>query len=160
MKSNLNVKCKMAKLSAIGLLVAMPVSAIAAATASFNVRGELVATCAFLSTGSVSFTLDPSVGGTINGTVIQPTFWCTKGTIYTISDDSGLHESGTQRRLMNTATTPSYIPYSFTYTNTGTGGGKGATVSMNIGSIVLQSDYINAPEGADYTDTVTLTLTP
>lgn len=145
--------------SALNFLI-IPISAIADISTSINVRGEIIATCKFVTAGAITFTLDPSVGGTVYGSITQPTFWCTKGTAYTISDDKGLHSSGTQRRLKNTATPATYIPYSFSYTNSGTGNGGSNALSMNISSAILQGDYTNAPEGSDYSDIVTLTLNP
>ncbi|HEX9191762.1 MAG TPA: spore coat protein U domain-containing protein [Candidatus Deferrimicrobiaceae bacterium] len=139
-------------------LVAMAGSAMADTT-TVAVSATVTGTCRFLSTGTISFALDPSSGGVANGTVGQPTFWCTRGTNFTITDDDGLWESGTTHRMRHATVTTEYIPYSFTYTSTGTGGGRGTTVTMDIASQVLNADFINALAGS-YADTVTLTITP
>ncbi len=152
----------MKKFSAFGIAVTiLTLTALAEAdNTSVGVTAQISATCKFVTAGAISFTLDPSVGGTVYGTITQPTFWCTNGTVYTISDDYGFHNSGTQRRLKNTASPATYIPYSFSYTNSGTGKGRSNSLSMNIASTVLEGDYINAPDGSDYSDTVMLTLNP
>ena len=144
-------------LAAIGFLAAAS-GAMAADTASVAVSATVTGTCKFNSGGTLSFTLDPSTGGAVTGTVSQPAFWCTKGATYTLSDDDGLNKSGTTHRMKH-ATLTEYIPYSFTYTTTGTGTGKSAAITMDIASTVAEADYINASAGS-YTDTVTLTIAP
>ncbi len=142
----------------LGLALFSVGQGVAADTATVNVSATVVGTCKFLTGGSISFTLDPSVGGNVSGTVTQPTFWCTKGASYTITDDDGLYELGTTHRMKH-ATLLEYIPYSFTYSATGTGGGPGSPITMDIASTVLGTDYINASAG-NYSDTVTLTIAP
>lgn len=139
-------------------MIALSGVASASDTATVTVSATVAGTCKFLSGGSVSFSLDPSVGGNVTGTVTQPTFWCTKGTNYTITDDDGGYESGTTHRMKHETLTE-YIPYSFTYTSTGTGTGRTATLTMNIASSVAAADYLDASAG-NYSDTVTLTITP
>ena len=144
-------------LMAIGML-AMASGAMAADTTTVAVSATVTGTCKFTAGGTLSFTLDPSAGGNVNGTVTQPTFWCTKGATYTISDNDGLNKSGTTHRMKH-ATLTEYVPYSFTYTTTGTGTGKSAAITMNIASTVLEADYIDASAG-NYADTVTMSITP
>jgi spore coat protein U-like protein len=127
-------------------------------TTTVSVSATVTGTCKFTAAGTVSFTLDPSVGTNQNGTVTQPTFWCTKGASYSISDDNGANKSGTTYRMKH-ATLAEYIPYSFTYTKTGTGAGPSSPITMNIASTVLGTDYTNASAGS-YADIVTLTITP
>jgi spore coat protein U-like protein len=141
----------------IGIL-AIASAGTAADTSTVAVSATVTGTCKFNSGGTLSFTLDPSTGGNVNGTVSQPAFWCTKGATYTISDDDGLNASGTTHRIKH-ATLSEYIPYSFTYTATGTGTGKSSAITMNIASNVLEADYINASAGS-YADTVTMSITP
>jgi spore coat protein U-like protein len=127
-------------------------------TTTVNVSATVTGTCKFLTGGAVTYTLDPSVGTLATGSVTQPTFWCTKGTSYSIADDNGANKSGTTYRMKH-ATLGEYVPYTFTYTKTGSGGGKTSTITMNIASTVLGTDYINASSGS-YSDIVTLTITP
>jgi len=133
--------------------------ALAADTTSVTVSATVVGTCKFTGPGSVSFTLDPSLGGSVAGTVAQPTFWCTKGTGYTITDNGGGNTSNGSKRMKNGAATPEYIPYSFTYTATGTGAGASSPLTLNIASSVAAADYLNVSAGS-YSDTVTLSITP
>ena len=144
-------------LAAIGLLAAAS-GAMAADTASVAVSATVTGTCKFNSGGTLSFTLDPSTGGAVTGTVSQPAFWCTKGASYTLSDDDGLNPSGTTHRMKH-ATLNEYIPYSFTYTTSGTGLGNGNPVTMDIASTVVEADYMDVPAGS-YSDTVTMTINP
>lgn len=142
-----------------GLVMGLAGVVIAADSATVAVSGTVVGTCKFNGGGSVSFTLDPSVGGVATGTVTQPTFWCTRGSTYTITDDKGLHENGSIFRMQHGTTLTEFIPYTFTYTAGGTGSGKSTAITMNIASTVAQADYIDALVGS-YADTVTLTIAP
>jgi spore coat protein U-like protein len=139
-------------------VVAMAGNAMAGGSATVAVSATVAGNCKFLSNGTVTFTLDPSSTGNASGVVVQPTFWCTKGTSYAITDDKGLNESGTTYQMKNTASAE-LIPYSFSYTSTGTGGGRGATLTMDISALVANANFINASAG-DYADTVTLTINP
>jgi spore coat protein U-like protein len=139
-------------------MIAFSGVALAGDTATVNVSANVVGTCKFNSGGTVTFSLDPSVGGTVNGTITQPQFWCTKNASYTITDDNGANESGTTHRMVGPAPTD-LIEYTFTYTTTGSGGGKTSPIIMDIASTVVEAQYTNAAAG-DYTDTVTLTITP
>lgn len=134
-------------------------SAKAADTATVAVSATVTGTCKFNSGGTVAFTLDPSVGGDVNGTVTQPVFWCTKKAAYSITDDDGLHESGTTHRMQHATVGTEFIPYSFTYTASGEGSGPGTPITLNIASTVTGTDYVNA-EAGNYADTVTLSITP
>jgi spore coat protein U-like protein len=157
---------KFSKLGLVGSLVAasMLTSGVALAvdTATVNVSAAVASKCAFTTnTGTMSFALDPSVGTDVPGTVSAPVFWCTKGLTYNITDDDGIHESGTTHRMQHASVLTEFIPYSFTYTQSGTGGGAGVPnrITLNLTGTVLGSDYINAQFG-NYADTVTLTLNP
>jgi spore coat protein U-like protein len=140
-------------------LVTMAGAAMATDTTTVAVSATVVGTCKFTAGGSIPFgNLDPTVGTDQAPAVTQPTFWCTKGASYTITDDVGLHESGTTHRMMHASLTE-YIPYTFTYTATGTGAGPGSVLTMNIASTVKGTDYQNASAG-NYSDLVTLTINP
>jgi spore coat protein U-like protein len=132
---------------------------VIADTATVGVSATVLAgSCRFNSGGTVSFTLDPSTGGNVAGTVTQPRFRCSRNAYYAISDDNGLHESGITHRMKHTALNE-YIPYSFTYTTSGAGLGNGNPVTMDIASTVAEADYMDVPAGS-YNDTVTLTINP
>jgi spore coat protein U-like protein len=128
-------------------------------TTTVSVGATVVGACQFNSGGSVDFgNLDPAVGGNATGTVTQPEFWCTKNASWSISDDDGLNESGAIQRMKH-ATLTEYIPYSFSYTASGSGNGPTSPITMDISASVVEADYLNASAG-DYSDTVTLTITP
>jgi spore coat protein U-like protein len=142
------------------LVVAMTGMAMAAGNQTVAVSANVAGVCQFLTGGSITFALDPATGGDVNGTIVQPTFWCTRGTAYAITDDSGTHElvAGSPRMVHGTVATE-FIPYSFTYTAAGSGTGRTATLTMDIASTVLAADYLDALAGG-YSDTVTLTINP
>lgn len=140
------------------VVVAMAGSAMAAGTQTVAVSATVVGVCQFLTGGTMAFTLDPSVGGNVNGTAVQPTFWCTRGTTATITDDNGLHFSGF-RRMQHTTSATDFIPYSFTYTANSAGTGRNGIITMDLASTVVAADYLDALAG-NYADTVTLTINP
>jgi len=145
-------------LAAMAILFVSVTAAVAADTANVAVNATVVGACKFNSGGTIDFTLDPSIGGDVNGAVTQPQFWCTKNASYTITDDNGLNDSGTTYQMKH-ASLADVIPYSFVYTATGTGSGPGTPITMNITSTVLSADYLNVAAGS-YSDTVTLTINP
>ena len=141
------------------VIVAMAGSAMALDTQTVAVSANVVGVCQFLTGGTMQFTLDPSVGGDVTGTATQPTFWCTRGTTYTITDNNGLHFGAGSRRMQHATSATDFIPYSFTYTATNTGSGRNTTLTMDLASTVVAADYLDALAG-NYADTVTLTINP
>lgn len=137
------------------------ISAQAADTATVGVSATVTGTCKFNSGGSIAFVLDPTSSADATGTVTSPTFWCTKGTNYTISDNDGLYETAVgARRMRHDTTLTEYIPYSFSYTATGAGTGKTSPITLTLGSAtVTNANFVNA-EAGNYADTVTLSITP
>ncbi len=153
---------KLVVVAAVVVMMAagMAGTAMAAGTQTVAVSATVVGVCQFLTGGAITFTLDPSVGGAVNGTVTQPTFWCTRGTTWAITDDSGLYELvAGSRRMQHATSLTDFIPYTFTYTAGGTGSGRNVTLTMNIASQVAASDYLDALAG-NYADTVTLSINP
>ena len=138
--------------------VAMAGTAVAADSTTVGVTATVAGNCKFLTSGSISYALDPATGGNATGTVTQPTFWCTKTSAYTITDSVGGYDSGGSKRMKH-ASLNEYIPYTFTFTATGTGAGRGTTLTMDLASTVAAADYINASAGS-YADSVTLTIAP
>ncbi len=142
------------------LIEAMSGMAMAAGNQTVSVSATVTGVCQFLTGGSITFALNPATGGDVNGTIVQPTFWCTRGTVYAITDDSGLHQlAAGQPRMVHATSATDFIPYSFAYTAAGTGTGRNATLTMDITSTVLSVNYLNAL-GGNYSDTVTLTINP
>ncbi len=145
----------------LGLVLSIGVS-FASDTNTVTVQANVVGTCKFLSsTSTLNFgSLDPSVGGDVNAsTTVQ--FWCTKNATYSITDDDGLYESGTDsNRMRHETDTNEYIPYTFSYSPaSGSGQGRATPITLTISGIVRSSDYQNVGAG-NYSDTVTLTITP
>jgi spore coat protein U-like protein len=142
-----------------GLVLVLAGVAAASDTTTVSVSANVVGTCKFVTGGTMEFgELDPADGADVNAAVTQPTFWCTKGASYTIDDDQGLNKLGDLYRMKHSGG-DEYIPYTFTYNTTGTGAGPTISILMNITGQIAGSDYQNASAG-DYSDTVTLTITP
>ena len=98
----------------------------------------------------------PVIPANTPATMTQPTFTCTNGVAYTITDDDGANElAANANRMLNGAA--NYIAYSFNYT--AGGAGTGAAQTMDISGTVTAAAYTGAVAGA-YTDTVTLTINP
>ncbi len=145
----------------IALAVLVAGGAAWAATTNVAVSANVVGTCQVtnaLGSPSVAFgQLDQVSAPLANGTVVQPTFWCTKNTAYTIGDDLGANDGGTGNYRMTNGT--DFIAYTFTYTTTGPGTGKTTPITMNIAATVPAGTYSDVSAGS-YTDTVVLTITP
>lgn len=151
---------KLMVLAAVVMVSLVSAGTVRAATQTVAVSANVVGVCQFLGgAGTLSFTLDPSGGGAVDGTPGQPSFWCTNGTTWTITDDDGLHEAAGSHRMQHATSLTDYIPYSFTYTTTGTGSGRNTTINMDIAGQVAAADYLDAL-GGNYADTVTLTINP
>jgi spore coat protein U-like protein len=145
--------------SSVVVIGVLGMASAMADTATVGVSATVSGNCRFNSNGTVSFTLDPTSTSAATGIVTQPTFWCTKNSTYAITDDKGLHESGTIYQMQHATTPTELIPYTFTYTASGMGAGPGAPITLNIASTVNNTDYVNKAAG-NYSDTVTLTITP
>lgn len=155
-------KTVLSLMAAILLLAAG--TAMAADTATVDVSATVVGTCQFSTAGTTlpfgALPFDGSgnaLGANANSTI---QFWCTNGASYTIGDDLGLNESGSQRRLASTTLgTPEYIDYSLTYNPaSGTGSGPSTPITLNITGTVGTTYAGNTPDV--YNDTVTLTINP
>jgi spore coat protein U-like protein len=133
--------------------------ALASDTATVNVSATVIDSCKVITDGSLDFgNLDPAIGGLVNGTPVNPSFWCTNGTIYNITDDNGFNKNGTIYRMKH-QTLAEYIPYSFAYVTTGTGAGPTTALFMDITGSVAAGAYLNASP-VPYADVVTVTIAP
>ena len=130
-------------------------------TTTVPVTAKVVGTCKFTTTaGSVSFLLDPSINAPASGTVVNPTFYCTKNATYTLTADNGQNFL-ISRRMVDPANPAVFIPYTFAFTATGSGNGfSGLPLAMNITSSVLYADFQNAPVSAAYADSVVVSISP
>lgn len=145
---------KLVVLAAVAMFL-MTGSAMAANTAAVAVSANVVGSCT-IAGGSIPFgNLNAAGAGVVNATVVQPQVNCSNGLNYTVTDDDGLNESGVNANRM--AFGANVIPYSFTYTAAGVG--TGALANMDIAASIAEADYLAKPVG-NYSDTVTLTVTP
>ena len=154
---------KVKKIGFVGIVCAVGLFNTAFAqskTTTVPVTAQVVGTCKFTTTaGSVSFLLDPSINAPATGTVVQPTFFCTKNATYTLTADNGKNFS-VSRRMVDPANPTVFIPYSFVFTATGSGLGFGNPLQMNIASTVVYADFQNAPVSAAYADSVVVSISP
>jgi len=146
----------------MGPVLALGGLAVAGDSNTLTVSASVSGNCKFNSPNStLAFgALDPNSTADASASA-SVTFWCTKGSAYSISDDDGLYESGPNANRMRHATdTTEYIPYSLGYTPaTGNGGGKTNPITLSISGTISNTNYVNALAGS-YSDTVTLTITP
>ncbi len=141
-------------------LLAMGVPALAVSTNTMAVSAAVTGTCLFNSgTSTLNFgTLDQTLSTDATATATT-TFWCTKGTAYTITNDSGLYGTAPTSLDMQNSTDSTLMPYSIAYTSTGTGSGKTTPLTLTVTGTVLNADYVAASAGS-YADSVVITITP
>jgi len=147
------------------VLMALAVLAVGGAawaldTNTLTVTASVTGTCVFQSeTSALNFgALDPSTPADANGSTTTQ-FWCTRGvTTDAIVANDGSNYSGTSRQMLGPA--GDLIPYSLTLTPDGSSNqGPVSPRTLTIAGTVLAADYTGKSAG-NYTDTVTLTLTP
>jgi spore coat protein U-like protein len=130
-------------------------------TNTLTVTANVVGTCKFSNTTStLAFgPLDPSVGGTVNGSNTTQ-FWCTRGVpAATLVALNGLNWSGTSRRMVGPAPTD-LIPYSLTLLPDALpNAGPGSPRTLTISGSIVGTDYTGATAG-NYSDTVSVTINP
>lgn len=145
---------KLLAIAAAVAVVAMAGTAMAA-TGNLAVSANVTATCT-ITGGSLGFSaLDPTTApavGPISSTGVSVT--CTNGTAYTLTNNNGLHVSGSTLRLANGT---DFIPYTLSVPAGGTG--NGASQSVTIQGNIAAGTYATASAGS-YTDTVQITVAP
>lgn len=134
-------------------------SAFAADTQAVGVSANVSGNCKFTAAAPVAFgNLDPAAAGTVTaaGSV---TFWCTKGTSYTLAANNGSNALVAQKRMKGPGATD-FIPYTLVLAATsGTGAGKTAPITVAANGSVDSAAFQDASAGA-YTDSVTVNVTP
>ncbi len=136
-------------------------AAWAADSNTLTVQANVTGTCRFVAaTSTLNFgALDPSVGTDVSGSTTA-SFWCTRGVITApFTNGPGLHFA-TGKNQMIDPVSADVIPYTLTLTpDGGTNAGPGSPRTLTIAGNVLGTDYLSKSTG-NYSDTVTLTLTP
>jgi hypothetical protein len=138
-----------------------------------GVTGTVNGVCKAGTTGSMSFTIDPSLAGPISATVTDATVFCSNNAPFTVTAaslnkggaaascaSSGTGITGTLKDGANT------MDYTFTCginggtDNTGIGQGFGAAkdVTLGIAGSISAASYQNAAVSALYADTIILTI--
>lgn len=146
---------------AVGTFIFAGSAMAATKTSNVLVQANVAAVCsAITAPATVTFTLDPSVGGNV---VVSNnvTFRCTNGTGYALTNDAGLN-SGSCAGSNCMTDGANFINYSIalggTAVGAGTGMGAGQDKTVTMDATVVSADYVNATPGA-YSDTMVLTLT-
>lgn len=141
--------------------ILMSASTMAAGTNTLTVTANVVGTCKFSTTTStLAFgALDPSVGVAVNAAG-STNYWCTKGvTTAAIAADNGANPVGAVRNMKH-ATLADVIPYSLVLTPSATApGGPGLALTLGLAGTVAGPAY-TAVSAGNYSDTVTLSITP
>lgn len=167
MKMNKTVMVAMCVAGALGVSS----GALAGGTTSLAVTAKVLGKCSVsTAAGTLDFgTIDPSSGANAAATPATFAMKCSNGTVSTAAtDDGGLHNSGTSKRMLHSANAAAFLPYSVSYSGdvgfTGAGlGGAAASQTVTVNGTVLTTDFQNASAttGADsYTDTVVITVNP
>ncbi|MGV8056525.1 MAG: spore coat protein U domain-containing protein [Smithellaceae bacterium] len=142
------------------------------ATGSVTVNATVNAKCGSITAGSLSLTIDPSMGGEIDSSGTSTTVQCTKSQVFNVSVSSAggggvASTSGTLSGKLKAAGLND-IPYTLYFTKSFTGGGLGTATPTTIiaaagssggtsGVVVSATDAQAAQAGA-YSDTITLTV--
>jgi hypothetical protein len=131
-----------------------------AATTTVAVSASVVGTCQVTNTNGAPLVafgqLDQVNAPVVNGTVTQPTFWCTKNTAYSIGDDLGANDAAGVYRMTNGT---DFIAYTFTYTASAPGTGKTTPITMDIAASIPAGTYSDVSAGS-YADSILLTINP
>ncbi len=151
------------KLGLAAAVVLMAGQAYAAGSNTVAVTATVLGRCAFnAGAGALAFgNLDPTSALDATAAPTNPTFWCTKGAAFALTDDDGVNELvANGNRMIGTILPSEYIPYSMTYTpSAALGAGKTTPITLTLTGTVLNADYINVSADT-YSDTVTITVTP
>jgi spore coat protein U-like protein len=154
------------RFSLISLLLAGSLASsvtLAADSLEVTVTANVVGACKF-NTGAIDFhvgDLDPAAGGLVETTLAgSPTFWCTKGVAFSLSDDKG----GSANRLFSDlvhATDPTEtIAYELNYVPSSLSAqGPSIPIDLVLTARIAEVAYLDSAVGA-YSDTVTITITP
>ncbi len=136
-------------------------AAWAADTNTLTVTASVTGTCKFsAATSALNFgALDPSTPVLVNGSTTAQ-FWCTRGvTTDGITANVGLNPAGAVRQMRDSVSLD-LIPYSLTLSPDGsTNQGPASPRTLSISGTVAAADYTGKSAG-NYSDTVTLTITP
>lgn len=137
--------------------------AMAADTATVTVTATVQGTCLFLGAKTATLAFPPlTAGGPDETASATLQFWCSNGTVFTLTDDSGLNElgPGAPRMASTTLGATEYLPYTFTATPSAlVGGGLAAPVTLTVDGSVTSANY-SARTADVYRDTITFTVNP
>lgn len=150
------------------LMAAAPAALAATATNTFNVTMTITSSCTVTNPTTLAF----GSAGVLSAAVDQTSTFdvtCSNTVPYTVGLNTGLNASGAQRRMLGGGTNSEYINYDL-YQDAGrttawgnavgswqSGTGNGSAQSFTVyGRVPAQT---TPSPGANYTDTVTITVT-
>ena len=138
-------------------------TAMAVDQATVTVTATVQGTCLFLGSKTATLAFPPlTAGGPDQTASTTLSFWCSNGTVFALTDDSGLNDlaPGAPRMASTTLGITEHLPYTFTATPSAlVGGGLASPVTLTVGGSVLSADY--SLRTADvYQDTITFTVNP
>lgn len=162
---------------AAGVLAAAGTASAATATATFNVTATVLKVCTVTATPLAFGSYTPGSGNLDVTATNNITMRCTKGTGYTVALNPGLAAGATitNRRMRSAAVPANELAYTL-YTDaartlnwgdtgatnapTGTGTGFATAVNFSVyGRVPDNAVNQNATVAADYSDTITVTVT-
>lgn len=137
-------------------------TAMAVDQATVTVTATVQGTCLFLGAKTATLAFPPlTAGGPDETATTSLQFWCSNGTVFTLTDDAGSYDAAGAPRMRSTTLVPAQdLPYTFTATPSAlVGGGLASPVTLTVDGSVLSADY--SLRTADvYQDTITFTVNP
>ncbi|MEJ2792922.1 spore coat protein U domain-containing protein [Iodobacter sp. LRB] len=134
-----------------------------AANVNVHVLGKVLPVCTFVNPADVTMTIpDMTLGvDAQKQTTTDISFWCSKGTSYTVSMNDGLNGAEGKKNIkLSGGDASDLIEYNLTADKTSGVGEGGLTENKVLLTAVVEgAAYQNAKAG-DYTDTVVLTVAP
>jgi len=140
--------------------------ALAGGGASVSVGATVLSknNCKFTTSGTPALAfgnIDPasSANATASATLSIRCGGASPSVTYSLTHDSGQHETGVNLNRMKHATLNVYLPYTLTLSPAAATVAKNATQAITLGATVTPANFQNATVGA-YSDTVVITLAP
>ncbi|AMC34460.1 spore coat protein U domain-containing protein [Janthinobacterium sp. B9-8] len=134
-----------------------------AANVNVHVLGKVLPVCTFVSPSDVTMTIPDMTPGIVENkqTTADISFWCSKGTSYTVSMNDGLNGADGKKNIkLASGDVGDLIEYDLTVDKTsGVGEGGLKENKVMLTATVAGDAYQNAKAG-DYADTVVLTVAP
>ncbi|AZN36366.1 spore coat protein U domain-containing protein [Iodobacter ciconiae] len=134
-----------------------------AANVNVHILGKVLPVCTFVSPADVTMTIPDMTPGVVadKQATVGVSFWCSKGTSYTVSMNDGLNGADGKKNIkLAGGDATDLIAYDLQADkNNGVGEGGLVENKVTLTAVVAGDAYQNAKAG-DYADTIVLTVAP